>query len=371
MSDCYISFVVATRNDDHGGNMREKNQFFIDKWAHVTSKYNLSCELLIIDWNPINEKEDLQKVLNYPKLNSNQSIRIIKVPETFHKEYKTSQQLKFFQMQAKNVGIRRSRGQYILCTNIDIVFSEEMIKYLSTKKLDENKVYRTDRYDIDFDLFDNTNNDTNFFMDFCNGIHKKNYSIDLKTNKKYFIYRSILRAIYEEISFDFLKDYIKFFIKKPILCIKNWFTKSYKIYKIFKYLISLYKKFINIKSFPELHTNGCGDFTLASQKIWKDCNGYYEYDGYSFFIDALFIYCAYYKGYPTAQINNKIFHINHSQGFIAGSEDLFKSLRERNIPYINFELYLNYIKSYKENTNELIQKIDWGLKDKMLDEFKI
>ena len=214
MDNYYISFVVATRNDDHGGNMNKKNQFFIDKWAYVTSKFNLPCELIIIDWNPPHEKEDLKNIIKYPKVNSNQSIRVIKVPEKFHEEYKTSKQLNFYQMQAKNVGIRRARGQFILCTNIDIVFSEEMIKYLSKKSLDEKKIYRTDRYDIDFDLFDNSNNDTNFFMNYCTGIHKKNYSINLKTNEKYYIYRSIGKTIYEEIFLNIYNSLIN--IKKKI-----------------------------------------------------------------------------------------------------------------------------------------------------------
>lgn len=375
MSDnYYISFVVATRNDNHGGNMRKKNQFFIDKWAYVTAKYNLSCELIVVDWNPIKENEDLQNTLNYPKLNPNQSIRIIKVPEKFHKKYNSSDQLKFFQMQAKNVGIRRAKGQFILCTNIDIVFSEEMIKYLSEKSLNENKIYRTDRYDIDFDSFDNLNNDTDFFMSYCTGIHKKNYSIDLKTNKKYYIYRSITKATYEVLK-DFILSLVStkkrkrtHFLIRPFLFLKKLIIKSPSI------LINLatrIKKFRILKSLPELHTNGCGDFTLASQKIWGNCDGYYEYDGYSFFIDSLFLYYAYFKGYITTEINHKIFHVNHSQGFIAGSDDLFKSLRERNIPYINFELYLEYIRLYKKNKNYLVQKKEWGLKDKILDEFRI
>ena len=374
MDNYYISFVVATRNDNHGGNMRKKNQFFIDKWAYVTAKYNLSCELIVVDWNPIKENEDLQNTLNYPRLNPNQSIRIIKVPEKFHKKYNSSDQLKFFQMQAKNVGIRRAKGKFILCTNIDIVFSEEMIKYLSKKNLNENKIYRTDRYDIDFDLFDNLNNDTDFFMSYCTGIHRKNYSIDLKTNKKYYIYKSITKATYEGLK-DFILSLVNtkkrkrsHFLIRPFLFLKKLIIKS-PILLI--NLIIRIKKFSTLKSLPELHTNGCGDFTLASKKIWEDCDGYYEYDGYSFFIDSLFLYYAYYKGYNTIEINDKIFHINHSQGFIAGSDDLFKSLRKRNIPYINFELFLKYIKLYKKNKNYIPQKKGWGLKDKILDEFKI
>ena len=48
---CDFSFIVASRNDNHGGNMKEKNQFFINRWITDVKKYNLSCELIIVDWN--------------------------------------------------------------------------------------------------------------------------------------------------------------------------------------------------------------------------------------------------------------------------------------------------------------------------------
>src|SRR5258705_4390417 len=51
-------------------------------------------------------------------------------------------------MIAKNVGIRRARGNFILATNIDIVFSDELMQFIARKKLDPKKIYRVDRYDI-------------------------------------------------------------------------------------------------------------------------------------------------------------------------------------------------------------------------------
>ena len=55
-----FSFIVATRNDNHGGNMRERNQFFINRWINDVKKYNLNCELIIVDWN---SKIPLRKIL--------------------------------------------------------------------------------------------------------------------------------------------------------------------------------------------------------------------------------------------------------------------------------------------------------------------
>jgi hypothetical protein len=35
---CEFSFIIATRNDNHGGNMKEKNQFFSNRWINYISE---------------------------------------------------------------------------------------------------------------------------------------------------------------------------------------------------------------------------------------------------------------------------------------------------------------------------------------------
>ena len=51
-------------------------------------------------------------------------------------------------MIAKNVGIRRARGQFVLATNIDIIFSTELVEHLASRQLQPGVLYRVDRHDI-------------------------------------------------------------------------------------------------------------------------------------------------------------------------------------------------------------------------------
>jgi hypothetical protein len=51
-------------------------------------------------------------------------------------------------MIAKNVGIRRARGRFILATNIDILFSNELAAYLGAQELRQDRMYRMDRCDV-------------------------------------------------------------------------------------------------------------------------------------------------------------------------------------------------------------------------------
>jgi hypothetical protein len=55
-------------------------------------------------------------------------------------------------MIAKNVGIRRARGEYVLATNIDIIFSDGFFRFLKSDQLKPGRMYRTDRWDVDSDV---------------------------------------------------------------------------------------------------------------------------------------------------------------------------------------------------------------------------
>ena len=147
-----FSFIVASRNDNHGGNMKEKNQFFINRWAYSVKKFDINCELIIVDWN---SPKKLRHTLIIPKLNKNQGIKIIEVPNKIHKKFNNNKKLNMFQMIAKNVGARRAAGKYLILTNIDIIFSNNLLEFLKNKQLNENCIYRVDRYDINFNKFSN------------------------------------------------------------------------------------------------------------------------------------------------------------------------------------------------------------------------
>src|SRR5262249_23695314 len=52
------------------------------------------------------------------------------------------------QMIAKNVGIRRARGKFVLVTNIDIIFSSQLVEFIAGRQLSRAVMYRMDRFDI-------------------------------------------------------------------------------------------------------------------------------------------------------------------------------------------------------------------------------
>ena len=129
----HLSVVAASRNDDHGENLHYRMQYFLDGFIAQCKKHNLNAELILVEWNPPENKLSLSKSLIYPKELGPCEIRIIRVPRELHLQFEHSEQLPLFQMIAKNVGIRRARGKFVLATNIDILFTDALIRDLRDK----------------------------------------------------------------------------------------------------------------------------------------------------------------------------------------------------------------------------------------------
>jgi hypothetical protein len=148
----YLSVVVTARNDDHGGNLLRRMQVFVDAWINQSKRHNLPSELIVVEWNPPAERERLVTALRWPAETGPCQVRIIEVPAEVHSQYRHAAALPLYQMIAKNVGIRRARGEFILATNIDIVFSDELMEFLARRRLEQGKMYRIDRTDVMSDV---------------------------------------------------------------------------------------------------------------------------------------------------------------------------------------------------------------------------
>lgn len=144
----YISFVVAARNDDYGGNFLHRMQVFVNVLLSLWDKHRLDAELIIVEWNPPEDRPRLIDALAWPECLKPGAVRIIEVSNAIHDRLHNSDRMSMFEYVAKNVGIRRARGEYVLATNPDLLFSEELIEYLSSRRLSKRRFYRIDRYDF-------------------------------------------------------------------------------------------------------------------------------------------------------------------------------------------------------------------------------
>jgi hypothetical protein len=145
----YLSIVATARNDNHGGDLLYRMQLFVDNVIGQCNRHGIDAELVLVEWNPPSDKPRLIDALRWPAETGTCTVRIIEVPSTVHSRLRHSAALPLFQMIAKNVGIRRARGEYVLVTNIDLLLSDELMSFVATHKLEAGVLYRVDRYDTD------------------------------------------------------------------------------------------------------------------------------------------------------------------------------------------------------------------------------
>lgn len=147
-----ISLVVTSRNDNHGGDLLRRMQIFVTGWLEQARRYRVNSELIIVEWNPPSDRPPLAEALVWPRDPGPCAVRIIQVPPHIHRRYRHSDKMALFQYIAKNVGIRRARGRFVLATNIDLLFSDSLARFLASPPLNLDYMYRIDRHDVPADV---------------------------------------------------------------------------------------------------------------------------------------------------------------------------------------------------------------------------
>jgi len=348
----YLSIVAASRNDDHGGDPLVRTQIFINCFARQCEKYRLPAELILVDWNPVPGRPGLAGVLQLPPEATYCQARVITVPAVLHNQFKYSDRLPFFQMIAKNAGIRRARGKFILATNIDIIFSDELMRHISEQRLDPAKMLRVDRYDIHRDIpLTYTVEQT---LDYA-------WKNPVRSNRRLGP-KPLVQHLYGD-------DWFKRVVEpgpeadglsadvKVVPQGEGWAAHPSRDAII-----------------DHLHTNACGDFTLLSHAGWEAIHGYAEFAGYSFNIDSLGLAAAHYAGYEEVALLPPCvcFHIEHSLGSgwtPEGEKKLFARLQEKKILNPDWEVVHPLIEAMRRREiSPALNGPGWGLADFTLPE---
>ena len=109
---------------------------FVESWINQARRHHLDSELIIVAHD--------SPALRWPHGSSPCEVRILDIPrEIQSRGHPANQRLLL------NAGIRRARGEFILATNIDIVFSNQLVEFLAARRLEPGRMYRADRYDVE------------------------------------------------------------------------------------------------------------------------------------------------------------------------------------------------------------------------------
>ena len=152
MTAPYLTIIVTGRNDDFGGDFNSR--FF------SALRFNHEClrasgiphEFVFVEWRPLHGKPYLATLLGdaFPELSDDQ-LRSYVVDPSYHDALSLNPRIQFQEFIAKNVGIRRARGQFVLTTNTDIYLGRGVLEFLSDRSLSPRVLYRTARHDLKWD----------------------------------------------------------------------------------------------------------------------------------------------------------------------------------------------------------------------------
>ncbi len=145
----YLTIIATGRNDDFGGDFN--GRFF--RALHFNHQQLVAAgvthEFVFVEWRPIDRRPLLASLLADEFADaSSLSLRSFVVDPAYHEALSLNPRLQFQEFIAKNVGIRRARGAFVLTTNTDIYFSRGVIARLQESALEPGVLYRAARHDL-------------------------------------------------------------------------------------------------------------------------------------------------------------------------------------------------------------------------------
>lgn len=348
----YLSFVAASRNDDHGGGLLHRMQVFAEALLAGCDAHRLDAELVLVEWNPPPDRPRLADAIRWPGSRTC-TVRIIEVSPDLHRRFAGSDALPLHQMIAKNAGIRRARGRFVAATNVDVLFSDRLLATLARRDLDGGAFYRTDRHDVSAAIPEGASYADR--LAYCRNhvlrVHRRDGTRDLGTGATSRIYRPLwqLRAARLLAPLAVL----------PLLAGP---------------LENARENLAFVRAFGALHTNASGDFTLMARRHWHALTGYWEFAGFPAYVDGLLCYAAKFSGLAERALPDPacVYHLEHGQGsgfdqYASGA--FWKRLAAAGVSRVTREQYVATLGDMKAGRLPLARNgPGWGLGDADLPE---
>ena len=347
----YLSIVAGSRNDDHGGNLLHRMQIFIEGVVAGCDTYGIDAELVLVEWNPPPDRPRLREALRWPR-SSRCAVRIIEVPYAVHARFGTGPALPMHQMIAKNAGIRRARGQFVLATNIDIVLSAAVWERLALRDLRADRFYRAERHDVSPDVPEGAPIAQQ--LDFCRAHvlcrHQGDASRDAQGRTQVLIWPPMWQIIAGV-------------MLSPLSMVPVLRRKTAGARRMLRF----------IGRYGKLHTNASGDFQLLAREAWAALDGYWEYTGFPLHIDSLLSYAAKFSGLTEEVLPPPAacaYHLDHGKGtgYREYNRDAFWSEQEAaGITHLTVEKYVDCIhRLWLGERLEAATQDAWGLANDVL-----
>lgn len=155
-----LSVVLGGRDDNYGKNFIERLNQAVSTNLSLLDSSGIDYEIVVVDYNPIEENylhknPILADTLSHSKIKNVIVHNSVILAENLHPTG-------YYEYFAKNAGMRKSDGDFILLVNSDIMLSKELIDTISSEMNNpdaDNYFYRT-RYRGEVELGNQPNEET-------------------------------------------------------------------------------------------------------------------------------------------------------------------------------------------------------------------
>jgi hypothetical protein len=222
----YFSIVVVGRHDNFSKGFEDRAQNFLDTIdCHLQSVPLADIEIVFVDYaTPVSDTTLLHEVLRVGE-HLKGRVRFVIVPPESHSHLlrRLNASISFPEYIAKNIGIRRSRGKFVLTTNPDDLLSLRLFEHIASREFNTALLYRAPRWD---------NRDTTFYPipDLVRGLSEP---WDMRT----------------------------------------WDVNQRCHVSVHRFSVINSSEALDAKLFP----CGAGDFILMSKKLWDSVEGFNEF----------------------------------------------------------------------------------------------
>ncbi len=340
----FLSIVFCGRNDNYGGDFTARLRRAVLHYARQINRVKLPAELIFVNYNPLPENTSITQLFDWPTSPYLQ-IKIITVDHKTHASFIDESIRKtypVFEFLAKNIGVRRAKGKFVLSTNADILPSEKLFDFFSSKLLKKNIIYRCNRLDFKAETvadFINENEIKNrVFIAYLQGGTFVKY-LPLSTDKWLDICHSYNR-----------------FRKRVYGTASQW-----KVSKYIPVINQVSKSELFLFDYP---CNASGDFTLMDKESWMRARAYPEDTWSAAHPDSLFLMQVALGGHEVRLLDAPIYHQDHERRF---------DFRVKNpdIAKMYVRLLADVAKMKTHDGLYLFNDENWGLRNEELEEIII
>lgn len=145
-----LSLVLTGRNDGYGGDFHARLVRTLRFNHRELVARGITHEVVFIEWAPPPDRASLRDVLfgAAPELDREVFAWYV-VDPMYQTVLSLNPRLEYLEFLAKNVGVRRARGRFVLTSNCDVYLGRRVLDAIGGDELKARVLYRAPRHDLD------------------------------------------------------------------------------------------------------------------------------------------------------------------------------------------------------------------------------